>query len=86
MRRVITGAFVSLDGVMQAPGGQEEDPTHGFELGGWVVPYMDEVFGQAIDEMFGQPFNLLLGRKTYGSLRRIGRMPKAANTISSRSG
>lgn len=65
MRKVITGAFVSLDGVMQAPGGPEEDPTRGFKLGGWVVPYADEVFGQAIDEMFAQPFDLLLGRKTY---------------------
>src|SRR5262245_46098684 len=65
MRKVITGAFVSLDGVMQAPGGPKEDPTRGFRLGGWVVPYMDEVFGQAINEMFGQPFDLLLGRKTY---------------------
>jgi dihydrofolate reductase len=65
MRKVITGAFVSLDGVMQAPGGPEEDPTLGFKLGGWVVPYVDEVFGQAINEMFGQPFDLLLGRRTY---------------------
>jgi dihydrofolate reductase len=65
MRKIITGAFVSLDGVMQAPGGPKEDPTGGFKLGGWVVPYMDEVFGQAIDEMFSQPFDLLLGRKTY---------------------
>ena len=39
MRKVITGAFVSLDGVMQAPGGPEEDPTRGFKFGGWVVPY-----------------------------------------------
>jgi hypothetical protein len=65
MRKVITGAFVSLDGVMQAPGGPKEDPTRDFKLGGWVVPYMDEVFGQAINEIFGQPFELLLGRKTY---------------------
>jgi dihydrofolate reductase len=65
MRKVITGAFVSLDGVMQAPGGPEEDPTRGFKFGGWVVPYADEVFGQAVDKMFGQPFDLLLGRKTY---------------------
>ena len=48
-RKVITGAMVSLDGVMQAPGGPKEDPTRGFKLGGWVVPYMDEVFGQVID-------------------------------------
>jgi dihydrofolate reductase len=65
MRKVITGAFVSLDGVMQAPGGPEEDPTRGFKFGGWVVPHIDEVFGQAVDQMFGQPFDLLLGRKTY---------------------
>ena len=65
MRKVITGAFVSLDGVMQAPGGPKEDPTRGFELGGWVVPYADEMFGQAIDQMFTQPFDLLLGRRTY---------------------
>ncbi len=65
MRRAITGAFVSLDGVMQAPGGPEEDPTRGFKFGGWVVPYTDEVFGQAIDKMFGQSFDPLLGRKTY---------------------
>src|SRR5690606_23963904 len=65
MRKVVTGAFVSLDGVMQAPGGPEEDPTGGFAFGGWVWPYADEAFGQAIDRMFGQPFDLLLGRKTY---------------------
>lgn len=64
-RKVITGAFVSLDGVMQAPGGPKEDPTRDLKLGGWVVPYVDEVFGQAINEMFGRPFELLLGRKTY---------------------
>jgi dihydrofolate reductase len=65
MRKVITGAFVSLDGVMQAPGGPAEDPTGGFAHGGWVVPYADEVFGQGVDELFGPPFDLLLGRKTY---------------------
>ena len=51
MRKVITGAMLSLDGVMQAPGGPKEDPTRGFKLGGWVVPYMDEVGGQAIKEI-----------------------------------
>jgi dihydrofolate reductase len=56
---------VSLDGVMQAPGGPKEDPTRGFELGGWMVPYADEMFGQAIDQMFAQAFDLLLGRRTY---------------------
>ena len=65
MRKVITGAFVSIDGVMQAPGGPQEDPTGGFAFGGWVVPYADEVFGQTVEELFSQPFDLLLGRKTY---------------------
>ncbi|WP_087001565.1 dihydrofolate reductase family protein [Rhizobium sullae] len=65
MRKVITGAFVSLDGVMQAPGGPHEDPVGGFKYGGWVWPYFDEAMGKAVDEMFAKPFDLLLGRKTY---------------------
>ncbi len=65
MRKVIVGAFVSLDGVMQAPGGPQEDHTGGFSYGGWVVPLADEVFGEEIGKMLGQPFDLLLGRKTY---------------------
>ena len=65
MRKIIVGAFVSLDGVMQAPGGPEEDPTGGFTFGGWVAPLFDEKMGAAIGEMFANPFDLLLGRKTY---------------------
>jgi dihydrofolate reductase len=65
MRKVVTGAFISLDGVMQAPGGPKEDPTGGFRFGGWVVPHIDDAFGQAIGEMLAEPFDLLLGRKTY---------------------
>lgn len=67
MRRVIVGAFVSLDGVMQAPGGPEEDPTGGFRFGGWVAPIanVDPVFGDEIGKLFGEPFDLLLGRRTY---------------------
>ncbi len=65
MRKVIVGAFVSLDGVMQAPGGPQEDPTGGFRYGGWVAPLADEAFGEEVDRMFSQPFDLLLGRKTY---------------------
>jgi dihydrofolate reductase len=67
VRKVIVGAMVSLDGVMQAPGGPEEDPTGGFKFGGWVAPYadVDPVFGEEIGKLFGQPFDLLLGRRTY---------------------
>ena len=65
MRKLIVGAFVSLDGVMQAPGGPEEDPTGGFTFGGWVAPHFDEQMGAAIGAMFEAPFDLLLGRKTY---------------------
>ncbi|MFL6603527.1 MAG: dihydrofolate reductase family protein [Steroidobacteraceae bacterium] len=65
MRKVIAGVMMSLDGVMQAPGGPEEDPTGGFKFGGWVFPHSDEVFGQALAKSFGAPFDLLLGRKTY---------------------
>ena len=65
MRRIITGAFVSLDGVMQAPGGPEEDPVGGFRFGGWAAPYFDEAMGETVSEMMARPFDLLLGRKTY---------------------
>jgi dihydrofolate reductase len=65
MRRVVCAAFVSLDGVMQAPGGPEEDPTVGFEHGGWVFPYWDEIVDAAMGETFSRPFDLLLGRKTW---------------------
>ena len=65
MRKVIVGAFISLDGVMQAPGGPQEDPTGGFRYGGWVAPLADQAFGEEVDRMFSQPFDLLLGRKTY---------------------
>lgn len=65
MRKVIAATFVSLDGVMQAPGGPEEDPTGGFKHGGWTVNYWDDAMGRAMDKIFGSPFDLLLGRKTY---------------------
>jgi dihydrofolate reductase len=65
MRKIIVGAQVSMDGVMQGPGGQTEDPTKGFKLGGWSMPYFDQVFGEEIDRLFSQKFDLLLGRKTY---------------------
>jgi dihydrofolate reductase len=66
MRKVIVGAMVSMDGVMQAPGGPEEDPTGGFNFGGWVAPLGDDpVFGAEIGKLFSEPFDLLLGRRTY---------------------
>lgn len=65
MRKVITAAFISMDGVLQAPGGPAEDPVRGFDHGGWVVPYIDEGFGAEVDDLFHKPFDLLLGRKTY---------------------
>ena len=65
MRKIIVLTFVSLDGVMQAPGGPTEDTSGGFALGGWTVPYFDEFLGQTMTEQMGQPFDLLLGRKTF---------------------
>lgn len=65
MRKIIVGAFTSLDGVMQAPGGPHEDPVGGFKLGGWGFPYFDDTMGEVVGEMFAKPFDLLLGRKTY---------------------
>jgi dihydrofolate reductase len=65
MRELLVAAFVSADGVMQAPGGPDEDPTGGFTQGGWAVNYWDDGMNAAILDMFEQPFDLLLGRKTY---------------------
>ncbi|MFF0063532.1 dihydrofolate reductase family protein [Streptomyces sp. NPDC005279] len=57
--------FVTLDGVMQAPGGPNEDPSGGFELGGWSVPYGDDDFGRFVTEVFERAGAFLLGRRTY---------------------
>ena len=64
-RQIIGAMFQSLDGVMQAPGGPEEDPTGGFAHGGWVAPHFHEALGNQVDTVFRPPFDLLLGRKTY---------------------
>ncbi len=65
MRQITVSTFISLDGVMQAPGGPQEDPTGGFAFGGWTFPHFDAASGAAMGEIFGRPFDLLLGRKTY---------------------
>jgi dihydrofolate reductase len=64
-RRIIGGFFQSIDGVMQAPGGPEEDPSGGFAHGGWLATGFDEGLGNQIDTLFSQPYDLLLGRRTY---------------------
>jgi dihydrofolate reductase len=65
MRSVLASTFVTLDGVMQAPGGPEEDPTGGFAHGGWAVNHWDDAMYAAMAESLATPFDLLLGRKTY---------------------
>ncbi len=65
VRKMIVGAMVSMDGVMQAPGGPAEDPTKGFKFGGWEMPYFDQEFHEELDRVFKEKFDLLLGRKTY---------------------
>ena len=65
MRKIIVLSFISLDGVMQAPGGPEEDTSNGFKYGGWVFPYFDEAAGNIMEKQMSGPADLLLGRKTY---------------------
>jgi dihydrofolate reductase len=65
MRKLIVLSFISLDGVMQAPGGPEEDPTGGFKHGGWVAGYFDDFLGKVMEKQISKPFDLLFGRKTY---------------------
>src|SRR5947209_13470913 len=65
MRKIAVLSFVTLDGVMQAPGGPDEDPSGNFKHGGWSVGYWDDVMGKVMAEQMGHPYDLLLGRKTY---------------------
>lgn len=65
MRKIIVLSFITLDGVMQAPGGPQEDTSGGFAYGGWTVPYFDETAGSIMGKQMTMPFALLLGRKTY---------------------
>ena len=65
MRKIVVLSFISLDGVMQAPGGSDEDKAEGFKYGGWTFPYFDEASGQEMGKQIRGPIDLLLGRKTY---------------------
>jgi dihydrofolate reductase len=64
MRKLVTSTFVTLDGVMQAPGGPDEDPSGGFQHGGWSATYWD-IMGETMAQSFSVPADLLLGRRTY---------------------
>ncbi len=65
MRKVIVLEHISLDGVIQAPGGPDEDTSGGFAYGGWIVPYSDAILGTVLRRQMNMPFDLLLGRKTF---------------------
>ena len=65
MRKIIVLSFITLDGVMQAPGGPGEDDSGNFKYGGWSVPFFDEFLGNIMTEQMNRPFDLLLGRKTF---------------------
>jgi dihydrofolate reductase len=65
MRKIIVLEHISLDGVIQAPGGSKEDPSNGFAYGGWTAPYQDDVVGSAVKKYLDTPSDLLLGRKTF---------------------
>jgi dihydrofolate reductase len=79
MRKIIVFAMVSLDGVMQAPGGPKEDTSGGFKYGGWTVPYTDESMEGILNKELSVPFDLLLGRKTYDIWKNY--WPKQENFI-----
>jgi dihydrofolate reductase len=65
MRKVIVLEHISIDGVIQAPGGPDEDTSGGFAYGGWIAPYSDAIFGTTLERQMNMPFDLLLGRKTF---------------------
>ncbi|WP_250494796.1 dihydrofolate reductase family protein [Caballeronia sp. GAWG1-1] len=65
MRKLIVSTFISMDGVIQAPGGPEEDRSGGFRFGGWIVPFADKAIGDNLQDLLSRPFDLLLGRCTY---------------------
>jgi dihydrofolate reductase len=71
MRKIIVLSFITLDGVMQAPGGPEEDTSGGFKYGGWQFRDFDPFIGKVMEEQTGHSFDLLLGRKTYEIFRPV---------------
>jgi len=81
MRKLIASTFVSLDGVMQAPGGPEEDPTGGFAFGGWMFNYPDEIMGRSMNAFDGKNRELVLGRKTYEIFEAYWPYQPADNSI-----
>ncbi|WPU64539.1 dihydrofolate reductase family protein [Peredibacter starrii] len=76
MRKVILVEFISIDNVIQAPGGPDEDTSDGFKFGGWLAPFFDQALGEALEISYGQPYDLLLGKKTYDIF--AGYWPKVA--------
>ena len=79
MRKIIAITQVSVDGVMQGPGGREEDPTNGFTYGGWAMPFGDDTLVQVINETIAGDFDMLLGRRTYEIF--AGYWPKQSGSI-----
>jgi len=84
MRKLIVAEHISLDGVIQSPGAPKEDPSGNFRLGGWQVPFADEAIGQAVQDLHSQPFELLLGRRTYDIWAAYWPRARAGNAIADR--
>ena len=84
MRKIIVLEHISLDGVIQAPGGPEEDTSDGFAYGGWAAPYSDDAIGTALRKMMNMPFDLLVGRKPLKFGRRFGRNMRTHGPASTR--
>lgn len=84
LRKLVVLSFISLDGVMQAPGGPKEDPSSGFKWGGWTVPYWDGFLDSVMGEQMGGSFDLLLGRKTYDIFASYWPKQSAENPVASK--
>jgi dihydrofolate reductase len=81
MRKIITITYVTLDGVMQAPGGPEEDTSGGFKYGGWLANYWDEMTDDLLNKLMSLPFELLLGKRTYDIFAGYWPHAKADNAV-----